>query len=83
MEYSGSEIIAVGSDKSLPSIEEVEVVYIPQRGSICNQAIKVIKAIVSIEVQYKEHSPKLSHSFKASFCVLAYLAFSKPKLSIL
>ena len=80
MEYSGSEIIAVGSDKSPPPIEEVEVVYIPQRGSICNQ---VIKAIVSIEIQYKEHSPKLSHPFKAFFCVLAYLAFSKPKLSIL
>ena len=44
MECSERIIITVGSDKSPPSIEEVEVVYIPQRGPICNQAIKVIQA---------------------------------------
>ena len=54
MEYYERIIIAVGLDKSLPSIEKVEVVYIPQRGFICNQAIE---AIESIQVQYKSILP--------------------------
>jgi len=59
MEYSERIIIIVGSDKSPPSIEEVEVIYIPQRGFICNQAIKVIQAFKCNKKAFSETLVKL------------------------